>query len=97
MTAVLLARYRVEDRARFLEEFDAFEEERVRAGAVARALLVSDDDPGVVVALIEFPTREAAGAFARGDARREALARASVVDRAEEILEVARPWATGPG
>jgi hypothetical protein len=97
MAAVLLAHYEVTDRDRFIEEFDAFEEERVRAGAVARSLLLPDDDPGRLVALIEFPTREAARAFARSAARREALARASVTDRTEEILDVARPGGPGPG
>jgi uncharacterized protein (DUF1330 family) len=91
MPAVLLASYEVSDRERFIEVFDAFEDERGRAGATARALLASGDDPGTFVALIEFPTREAARAFAGSPARAAALERASVIGRTDEILDVERP------
>ena len=91
MPAVLLAHYEVSDRERFIKVFDAFEDERGRAGAVAKALLASGDDPGTLVAVIEFPTREAAQAFAGSPVRAEALQRATVVDRADEILDVERP------
>lgn len=95
MSAVLLARYEVSDRARFIEVFDAFEAEREAAGAVARALLASADEPGALVAMIEFPTREAARTFARSSARAAALERASVTDRTDEILDVERPSGRG--
>ncbi|HMN98309.1 MAG TPA: DUF1330 domain-containing protein [Miltoncostaeaceae bacterium] len=89
MPAVLLARYTVADRERFIEVFDAFEDGRARAGAVARTLLAGDG--GDLVALIEFPTAEAARAFAGSPERADALARATVTGRADEILDVARP------
>ncbi len=91
MPAVLLARYTVADRERFMEVFDAFEGGRVRAGAVARSLLVGDD--GGLVALIEFPTAEAARAFADSPERADVLARATVTARTDEILDIARPRA----
>ena len=69
MPAVLLAHYEVSDRERFIKVFDAFEDERGRAGAVAKALLASGDDPGTLIAVIEFPTREAAPARPRSSSK----------------------------
>lgn len=91
MPAVLIARYQVADRERFVEVFDAFEGGRARAGAVARALLAGDD--GSLVALIEFPTADAARAFAGSPERADALARGTVTARTDDILDVERPRA----
>ena len=41
MATMLLSHYEVADRARFLEEFDAFEPGRARAGGITRGLLES--------------------------------------------------------
>ena len=91
MATMLLAYYEVADRARFLEEFDAFEPGRARAGGITRGLLESAGEGPAFVALIEFPSRPDAEAFVRGAERREALERASVIDRTDELLEVVRP------
>jgi hypothetical protein len=91
MPTMLLASYEVADRARFLEEFDAFASARARAGGITRGLLESVGERPSFVALIEFASRAGAEAFARGAERREALERASVIDRADELLEVVRP------
>ena len=91
MATMLLAYYEVADRERFLEEFDAFEPGRARAGGITRGLLESAGEVPAFVALIEFPSRADAEAFARGGERREALERASVIDRTDELLEVVRP------
>ncbi|MGD9734770.1 MAG: hypothetical protein AB7V58_04060 [Solirubrobacterales bacterium] len=91
MATMLLARYEVADRARFLEEFDAFEAERARAGGVTRSLLVSVGEGVAFVALVEFATRAEAEGFAGGPQRRAALDRATVTGHTDELLEVMRP------
>ena len=92
MDALLLAHYEVADRERFLQVFDDFEEARVRAGGVTRGLVESPEHAGAFTAMIAFPSREAAEAFARGPERRDALGRASVLDHTDEILDVVRPF-----
>jgi len=92
MSAILIGRYQVSDRERFLEVFDGFAGGRAQAGALAGGLLAADD-PGTLVAVIEFPTAEAARAFADSPERADALARATVTARTDEILRVERPLA----
>lgn len=96
MAVMLLARYEVTDLSRFVEAFDGFEAQRRRAGATAAGLVRSLDDPRMLVALIEFPSPEAAQAFAMSPERLRTLEDAGVVRRTDELLEVLHPVAAIP-
>jgi hypothetical protein len=85
--AVLLAEYRVEDLGAFKVVFDEFAPIREEHGAISHRLLASTTDPRVVDVLIEFPTAEAAAAFAADPRRGDALWRAGVVERVDRVLE----------
>ena len=91
MAVMLLARYEVTDRDRFLEAFDGFEPARRRAGATAAGLVRSLDHSGTLVALIEFASREAAEEFAMSAERARTLKEAGVITTTDEFLEVMRP------
>ena len=91
MAVMLLARYEVTDRDRFLEAFDGFEPARRRAGATAAGLVRSLDHSRTLVALIEFASREAAEAFAMSTERARTLKDAGVITTTDEFLEVMRP------
>ena len=95
MPAILLAHYEVTDRERFIEVFDGFAPARAQAGATARGLRTAADDPGAFVAVLEFPSRAEAEAFASSPERRAALERATVTDLADEITDVVRPFGAG--
>jgi heme-degrading monooxygenase HmoA len=94
MTA-LLARYDVADAGRFLEAFDDLEATRREHGSTGHVVLRSPDEPGTVVVLIRFDSRDQAERFAASPERAAALRRATVAGRQDEILDVAR--AQGPG
>jgi hypothetical protein len=93
MAVMLLAHYEVTDLDRFLEAFDGFEGARKRAGAATVGFVCSSEDPRSLVALIEFPSREAAEAFALSPERTQTLEDAGVISRTDELLEVVRPVA----
>ena len=93
MAVMLLARYEVTDPDRFLEAFDGFEAARTRAGATTAGLVRSLEDPQTLVALIEFPSREVAEAFAGSPERTQTLEDAGVIRRTDEFVEVVRPVA----
>jgi uncharacterized protein (DUF1330 family) len=84
--ATLIAEYKVADFAKFREVFDEFQPSRAAHGATGHRLLQAANDPNVVNVVIEFPTTEAAQAFAGDPARSEALARAGVIERADEVM-----------
>lgn len=85
--AVLVAEYKVKDLDSFLAVFTAFQPTRTELGATSHRVLSSADDPSIVTVLIEFPSADAARTFA-GDPRRiDALTRAGVLERADEIME----------
>ena len=85
--AVLVAEYRVKDFAAFRDVFDSFGATRVERGATGHRLLRSTDDPDVVTVVMEFPSTGAARAFAADPERLQALDRAGVIERADEVME----------
>ena len=87
-STLLLARYEVDDVDRFLETFDGYEATRRQAGATSTRLVRSADAPGTVVALIEFPDRASAQAFAELPDRLSTLEAAGVRARTDELCEV---------
>jgi hypothetical protein len=85
--AVLLAEYRVTDVDAFRTVFREFGEVRRACGATGHRLLTDADDPLLVNVVIEFRSVGAARAFAADSRRAEALTRAGVVERADEVME----------
>ncbi len=73
--AHLFARVSVEDYAAFRSVFDGAEEMRQAAGALNHTVYQSVDDPNEVIARVEFPTAEAAKAFAASEGLRNAIQR----------------------
>lgn len=96
MSVVLLAHYEVSDAERFIAAFDGYEAERRRAGALARGLVRSLDDPSAFVAVIEFGSRGEAAAFAASPDRAATLREAGVMRIADQLLETVRPIAPTP-
>lgn len=92
MSVVLLAQYEVSDPERLIAAFDGYEAQRRRAGAVTRGLVRSLDDPGVLVAVIEFGSREEAEAFAASPDRAATLREAGVTRITDRLLEIVRPF-----
>ncbi len=76
--AHLFARVSVEDYASFRSVFDGAEEMRQAAGALNHTVYQSVDDPNEVIARVEFPTAEAAKAFAASEGLRNAIQRAGI-------------------
>lgn len=84
--AMLIAEYRVEDFARFVSEFEAFDDVRREYGATASRVLRDPDNETVIVVTIEFPDTARAAAFAADPRRLAALDRASVTARTDRIV-----------
>ncbi|WP_217913479.1 hypothetical protein [Miltoncostaea marina] len=89
-STLLLARYEVQDVDRFVAAFDGYEATRREAGATGARLVRSPDAPGTVIALIDFPDRPAARAFAELPDRLRTLEAAGVRSRTDELCEVIR-------
>jgi hypothetical protein len=85
--AVLMAEYKVKDLDAFIAVFDEFQATREERGATGHRLLRAAADPTIVNVVIEFPTAEAARTFAGDPRRMDALTRAGVIERADEIME----------
>lgn len=84
---MLMGRYRVRELDRFHAVFDGFEATRRQRGSTGHRLLGSLEEPTRVVALIDFPSREAAEGFASSAERIAALEEGGVVEREDEIFE----------
>jgi len=93
MAVMLLAHYEVSDPDRFLAAFDGYEASRRQAGAIARGLMRSLDDPATLVAIIEFGSRDEAEAFAASPDRAATLREAGVTRTTDELHETVRPIA----
>ena len=78
MTTIAAVRHPVEDVDRWKVVFDEHGEVRRRHGAVGHTLLVAADDPNTVLILNEFPSREAADAFANDPSLPATMSRAGV-------------------
>jgi heme-degrading monooxygenase HmoA len=74
----MFVRVSVEDYGTFRKTFDEKEPMRQSAGATGHAVYQSVDDPNEVTIRVEFPTAEAATAFASSEALREAMKQAGV-------------------
>ena len=85
--SVLEARYRVRDRDAFMGVFRDFRPVRLEMGCRGCRVLGDDGDPGNVVVMFDFPSAEAARAFAADPRRIEALERAGVERRDDLVLE----------
>lgn len=85
--AVFVAEYKVKDFGNFKTVFDEFRAVRAEHGATGHRLLQADNDPDIVNVLIEFPSAATARAFADDPRRADALDRAGVIERADEVLE----------
>jgi uncharacterized protein (DUF1330 family) len=85
--AVLVAEYKVRDLDNFIAVFNEFQTTRVERGALGHRVLRAAGDPTVVNVLIEFPSADAARDFANDPRRTDALERAGVVERADEVME----------
>jgi uncharacterized protein (DUF1330 family) len=85
--ATLIAEYKVRDFDAFMAVFHEFQATRAELGATGHRLLRSVDDATVVNAIIEFPSPAAARRFADDPRRAEALERAGVLERCDEVFE----------
>lgn len=85
--AVLVAEYKVKDLDGFMSVFGEFQPTRAEHGAVRHSVLRAADDPTIVNVLIEFASVEQARAFADDPRRADALVRAGVIERADEVME----------
>jgi len=74
--AYMFGRVTVEDYAMFRKTFDSKEDMRQAAGATASTIYQSVDDPNEVIVELEFPSADAAKAFATSDALRNAAQQA---------------------
>lgn len=85
--AVLVAEYKVKDLEDFMSVFEEFQSTRAEHGALRHSVLRAADDPTIVNVLIAFPSVAEARAFADDPRRADALARAGVIERADEVME----------
>ena len=85
--ATLIAEYKVRDFDAFKAVFDEFQATRAELGATGHRLLRSAEDASLVNVLIEFPSAAAARRFADDPRRAEALGRAGVLERCDEVVE----------
>lgn len=85
--AVLVAEYKVKDLEGFMSVFAEFQPTRAEHGALSHRVLRAADDPTIVNVLIEFPSVAQARAFADDPRRADALSRAGVIERADEVME----------
>lgn len=85
--AVLLAEYKVTDLDAFRRVFAEFADVRKEFGATGHRLMSSPDDRAIVALAIEFASLADARAFSLEPRRIEALSRASVIERADMVLE----------
>jgi uncharacterized protein (DUF1330 family) len=85
--AVLLARYRINDYTTYKAQFDAFAAVRAEMGSTSHRTFRVPDEPHTVTVVIDFPTVEQARAFAADPRRAEALDRAGVTERVDEVLD----------
>ena len=74
----MFARITVGDYATYRATFDSLEHVRRAAGVTAQSVFQSADDPNDITVELDFPTVEAAKAFASSDALREAMKTAGV-------------------
>ena len=76
----MFARSCVADYGAFRRTFDEKEPMRQSAGVTGHQVYQSVDDPNEVTIRLEFPTAEAAKAFASSDELREAMKQAGIKD-----------------
>ncbi len=76
--AHMFVRGTVEDYATFRKTFDGAEEMRKSAGSTGNTVYQSVDNPNEVTIRAEFPTADAAKAFASSEGLREAMKRGGV-------------------
>ncbi len=77
----MFARGSVADFGTFRKTFDEKEPMRQSAGSTGNQVYQSVDDPNEITIRLEFPTAEAAKAFASSDELREAMKQAGVRER----------------
>jgi hypothetical protein len=85
--SVLEARYRVRDRDAFMGVFRDFRPVRLEMGCQGCRVMGDGDDPQNVVVMFDFPSAEAARAFAADPRRLAALEQAGVERREDLVLE----------
>ena len=85
--AVLVAEYKVKNLEGFMAVFEEFHTTRLEHGALGHRVLRAVGDPTIVNVLIEFPSAAAVRAFVEDPRRADALTRAGVVERADELME----------
>ena len=78
MTTIAAVRHPVEDVDKWKLVFDEHGEVRRQHGATGHTLLRAAEDPNTVLVINEFPSREAAEAFANDPSLPEAMSRAGV-------------------
>ena len=87
--ARLFVRHRVADYSAWREAYDAFDQERRGLGVTGQAVYQSVADPNDVTAWHDFPTQEAAQAFASSPQLRDAMQHAGVQGAPEVWLTTA--------
>jgi quinol monooxygenase YgiN len=78
MSATLVVRHTVNDYATWREVYDELEPLRQQHGCTGKTVLVAPDDPNDVFITHDFPSVEAADAFAHDPGLREGMERAGV-------------------
>ena len=78
MSATLVVRHTVSDFAAWRVVYDELEPLRQQHGCTGKSVMVSPEDANDVFITHDFPTVEAAGAFAHDPALREGMERAGV-------------------
>ena len=78
MSATLVVRHTVNDYATWRPVYDELESLRVQHGCTDKRVLVSPDDANDILITHEFPTVDAAGAFAHDPGLKAGMERAGV-------------------
>ncbi len=78
MTTIVAVRHPVEDVDKWKLVFEEHGEVRRQHGALGHTLLIAADEPNTQLIINEFPSREAAEAFANDPSLPEAMSRAGV-------------------
>jgi hypothetical protein len=78
MSATLVVRHNVNDYAAWRAVYDDLEPLRQQHGCTGQRVLIAPDDANDVFITHEFPSVDAAGAFAHDPALREGMERAGV-------------------
>jgi quinol monooxygenase YgiN len=88
MAAIMLARFKVQDQAKWRETFESNVELRKNAGCLGTHFFFNANDPNEILVNFQWDSEENANRFMEGPEARQAMANATVIGAPERWFVV---------